>query len=91
MYWPHRTWKRSSAASAAWGSELTENYTICHHNWLYKCLEPSDDEIIAAYLTLNGPEPRDSDAKESSDDDSGNGADESDAGEEAMATEVADD
>ena len=33
------------------GAELTENYTICH-NWLYEFLEPGDEEIIAAYVTL---------------------------------------
>ena len=43
------------------GAELTENYTICHHNWLYEFLEPGDEEIIAAYVTLNGPEPHESD------------------------------
>ena len=41
------------------GAELTENYTICHHNWLYEFLEPSDEEIIAAYVKLNGFEPHD--------------------------------
>ena len=44
------------------GAELTENYTICH-NWLYEFLEPGDEEIIAAYVTLNGPEPHESDAE----------------------------
>ena len=44
------------------GSELTESYTICHHNWLYEFLEPSEDEAMVAYLSLNGPEPHDSDA-----------------------------
>ena len=56
-----------SAASAAWcrrpppseRAELTENYTICHQNWLDEFLEPSDEEIIAAYVKLNGFEPHD--------------------------------
>ena len=34
--------------------------------------EPSDDEIVAAYIGLNGPEPHDSDADESSDEESDN-------------------
>ena len=45
------------------GAELTENYTICHHNWLYEFLEPSDEEIIAAYVKLNGFEPHELDAE----------------------------
>ena len=48
------------------GSELTESNIICHQNWLYEFLEPSDEEIMAAYIKLNGPEPHHSDADESS-------------------------
>lgn len=65
------------------GAELTENYTICHHNWLYEFLEPGDEEIIAAYVTLNGPEPHESDADESSSSSSDEESDDADADERA--------
>ena len=38
------------------------DYTICHHNWQYPFLFPSDDEVVKGYQTLYGPEERDSDA-----------------------------
>ena len=74
------------------GAELTENYTICHHNWLYEFLEPGDEEIIAAYVTLNnGPEPHESDADESSSSSSDEESDDADADEgeagDSMQTE----
>ena len=61
------------------GAELTENYTICHHNWLYEFLEPGDEEIITAYVKLNGPEPHESDADESSSSGSDEESDDTDA------------
>ena len=73
------------------GAELTENYTICHHNWLYEFLEPGDEDIIAAYVTLNGPEPHESDADESSSSGSDEESDDADADEgeagDSMQTE----
>ena len=62
------------------GAELTENYTICH-NWLYEFLEPGDEDIIAAYLKLNGPEPHESDADERSSSSSDKESDDADANE----------
>ena len=51
------------------------------HNWLYEFLEPGDEEIIAAYVTLNGPEPHESDAGESSSSSSDEESDDADADE----------
>ena len=45
------------------GADLVADYTICHHNWQYDFLEPSDEEVVAAWTVLYGPEPRDSDAE----------------------------
>ena len=63
-----------------------------HHNWLYEFLEPGDEEIIAAYVTLNGPEPaHESDADESSSSSSDEESDDADADEgeagDSMQTE----
>ena len=69
------------------GSDLTESYTICHHNWLYEFLEPSDDEIVEAYLKLNRPEPHDSDADESSSDEALDDGGEGDGEGEEMQNE----
>ena len=59
------------------------DYTICHHNWQYPFLFPSDDEVVKGYQTLYGPEERDSDAgSEFSDgDESQPGSDAEDEGE----------
>ena len=69
------------------GSDLTESYTICHHNWLYEFLEPNDDEIVEAYLKLNRPEPHDSDADESSSDEALDDGGEGDGEGEEMQNE----
>ena len=58
---------------------------------LYEFLEPGDEEIIAAYVTLNGPEPHESDADESSSSSSDEESDDADADEgeagDSMQTE----
>ena len=73
------------------GAELTENYTICHHNWLYEFLEPGDEEIIAAYVELYGSESHESNADESSSSSSDEKSDDTDADEgeegDSMQTE----
>ena len=48
-------------------------------NWLYEFLEPGDEEIITAYVKLNGPEPHESDADESSSSGSDEESDDADA------------
>ena len=48
------------------GAELVADYTICHHNWLYDFLVPSDEECVEAYMNLHGKVARASDGEESS-------------------------
>ena len=54
-----------TAKAASLGPELTADYTICHHNWQYDFLLPEDDEAVAAYQRVYGPEASDSDADSS--------------------------
>ena len=70
--------------AATLGAELVAEYTICHHNWLYDFLEPSDEEVVAAWAALYGPEPRESDAES---DGSGGSDSESDDSESDDAAE----
>ena len=36
--------------------ELAYNYTILHYNFTYDFLEPTDEEVVSAYLQENGEE-----------------------------------
>ena len=47
------------------GPELVSDYTICHHNWQYPFLVPSDEECIATYHALHGKDAHASDVDES--------------------------
>ena len=49
------------------GGDVVESYTICHYQWLYEFLCPSDDEVAAAYMKLHGNEAHESDAEEEED------------------------
>jgi len=51
------------------GADLVADYTICHYNWKYSWLEPSEEEIVKAYQELYGPEAHVSDDSESEADD----------------------
>ena len=43
------------------GGDLVESYTICHYQWLYEWLCPTDDEIAEAYQIVHGKEAHQSD------------------------------
>ena len=42
------------AKASSLGSDLVVDYTICHHNWQYDFLLPSEVEIVSAYQLLYG-------------------------------------
>ena len=48
------------------GADLVADYTICHHNWEYDFLVPSDKECTEAYIKLYGKDARISDGEGSS-------------------------
>lgn len=62
--------------STSIGADLVVDYTICHHNWQYPWLEPTDDEVDKAYQRLYGDKAHESDV-----DSDGSGSGESDANE----------
>ena len=76
------------AKASSLGSDLVADYTICHHNWQYEFLLPSEAEIVSAYQTVYGAEAHPSDG-EASDSEDGEEDDEGSANngeaEDAMA------
>lgn len=69
------------AKAASIGADLVTDYTICHHNWEYDFLVPSDKECTDAYVKLYGKDARASDGEEGSDSSSSSGDEASDADE----------
>ena len=71
------------AKASSIGADLVMDYTICHHNWQYDFLFPSDAEIVSAYQTLYGADAHVSDAESSdSEEDAEEDADAVEDGEE---------
>ena len=73
------------AKAASLGAGLTTDYTMCHHNWQYECLEPSDQQVVEDYDKLYGPEARVSDASSSDEEGEEGAAEEEDAGDDGGA------
>ena len=74
------------AKAASLGADLLADYTICHYNWQYDFLLPSDEEIVSAYQLLYGVDARASDAEQSSSDED----DADDAGDEDAVPDLED-
>ena len=51
------------------GPELLELYVFIHYNWQYEFMQPTIEEIVAAYLKLHGPEPLEEDVADGEDED----------------------
>ena len=74
--------------------ELASNYTILHYNFSYDFLEPTDEEVVAAYTKVNGEEEpefedgNDSDDSDDSDEGSDNDEDDADADDAADADDL---
>jgi hypothetical protein len=68
------------AKASSLGGDLVADYTICHHNWQYDFLLPSDDEIVSAYQAVNGKDAHISDAESSDEDQSDGEEDENEEG-----------
>ena len=79
------------AKASSLGSDLVVDYTICHHNWQYDFLLPSEVEIVSAYQLLYGGEAHPSDG-EASDDEAGEedseDSDDNGQAEDAMAADA---
>ena len=61
------------------GPELLELYVFIHYNWQYEFMQPTIEEIVAAYLKLHGPEPLEEDVADGEDEDEDEGEDEDEA------------
>ena len=58
------------AKASSLGADLVVDYTICHHNWQYSFLCPTDDEIVEAYNKAYGDKANESDVQSDGDSDS---------------------
>ena len=79
------------AKASSLGSDLVVDYTICHHNWQYDFLLPSEAEIVSTYQTLYGGEAHPSDGEASDDEDGeedGEDSDDDGEAEDAMAADA---
>ena len=69
--------------------ELASNYTILHYNFSYDFLEPTDEEVVAAYLQENGEEAPVAPEAEAKGDESGESDDSDDSDADADDVDTA--